>query len=297
MKLMLSLATAVLLAGSASSQILTEDFNSGVVPPTGWTYSSTNPLEQGWIPGIIDPSADHTGWAWHEDEYSSNGTSNSHLISPVMNLSSSLGTSMSFDGDTVFATYLANHPSSVGDGVSNVEVTTNGGANWTVVWTDTSTLSSFPTPESYSPCIDLSAWDGMTNVQVAFHFYGTYAQEWWVDNVVVESGGCGGSGSLHYAISGLVGGGTATLTVTNATAGGGVLLAYSLTGAGPTNTPFGPVDMSVPITQLPVLTANAAGTAAVSTGVPNRATGFTIYSQGADLTSTALTNSLALVVL
>lgn len=296
MKTILSFTAVALLAGSASAQILTEDFSSGV-PPTGWTYSSTNPIEQGWIPGIIDPISDHTGWAWHEDEFSSNGTSDSHLISPAMDLSSSLSTAMSFDGETIFANYLANHPNSVGDGVSNVEVTTNGGLSWTVVWTDTSTLASYPIAEAYTPCIDLSAWDGMTGVQVAFHFYGTYAQEWWVDNIVVESGGCGGSGSLNYAITGLVGGGTATLTVTNATAGGGVLLAYSLTGAGPTPTPFGLVDMSPPITQLPTLTADGVGTASLTTSVPGRASGFTVYSQGADLTSGTLTNSLAEVVL
>jgi hypothetical protein len=104
--------------------------------------------------------------------------------------------------------------------------------------------------------------------------------------------GDGPSGPI-YTITGLVGGGTATLTVTGATAGGGVLIGYSLTGAGPTMTPFGMVDMSAPITQLPTLTADAAGVASLSTGIPSRATGFTLYSQGADLASGALTNSLA----
>jgi hypothetical protein len=100
-----------------------------------------------------------------------------------------------------------------------------------------------------------------------------------------------------YSIIGLVGGGTATLTVTNATPLGGVLLGYSLTGAGPTNTPLGMVDMSVPIVTLPPLTADAAGVATMSTAVPVQATGFTIYTQGADLVSGVLTNSLAEVVL
>jgi hypothetical protein len=104
-------------------------------------------------------------------------------------------------------------------------------------------------------------------------------------------------GGPSYTITGLVGGGTATLTVTNATAGGGVLIGYSLTGAGPTNTPFGPVDLSAPITQLPTLTADGAGVATMSTGVPARASGFTVYSQAADLSSGLLTNSLAEVVL
>ncbi len=105
-----------------------------------------------------------------------------------------------------------------------------------------------------------------------------------------------GSG-LSYTIGGLVGGGTATLTVSGATAGGGVLIGYSLTGPGPTMTPFGLVDMSPPITSLPTLTANGSGVASMSTAVPGRASGYTVYSQAADLSTSALTNSVAQLVL
>lgn len=105
------------------------------------------------------------------------------------------------------------------------------------------------------------------------------------------------SNGLTYAITGLVGGGTATLAVTNASPGGAVLIGYSLTGAGPTMTPFGLVDMSAPITQLPTLTADAQGFASLTTGVPSRASGFTLYTQGADLTTGVLTNSLAEFIL
>jgi len=99
------------------------------------------------------------------------------------------------------------------------------------------------------------------------------------------------------AVSNLAGGSTATINVSNATAGGGVMLGYSLTGAGPTTTPFGLVDMSPPISVLPTLTADGAGLATLSTGVPPQASGFTLYMQGADLTSGVLTNSLAEVIL
>ena len=167
-----------------------------------------------------------------------------------------------------------------------MEISTDGGVTWAVVWTDTSQNNG----DTYSPSVDLSAYDGMSNVQLGIRFYGTWAQEWWVDNVLIDGSG---SGAPVYSATGLVGGGTATLTVTGATAGGGVLLGYSLTGAGPTNTPFGPVDMSAPITTLPTLTADGAGMASMTTGVPTRASGFTVYTQGADLTSGVLTNSLA----
>ena len=119
---------------------------------------------------------------------------------------------------------------------------------------------------------------------------GTYGSAFFDD--VDINGGCGGGGPV-YSITGLAGGSTATLTVDGATAGGAVLLGYSLAGAGPTMTPFGLVDISAPISQLPTLTANASGVASMSTGIPGRATGFTLYTQGADLASGTLTNSLA----
>jgi len=115
----------------------------------------------------------------------------------------------------------------------------------------------------------------------------------WFSNLcgVVEISGPG------LEVLNLVGGSTATINVSNATANGNVLIGYSLAGSGPTNTPFGPVDMSPPITTLPTLIASASGLASMSTGVPGRATGFTVYMQGVDLGSGNLTNSVAEVVL
>jgi hypothetical protein len=98
---------------------------------------------------------------------------------------------------------------------------------------------------------------------------------------------------LTYSVVGLIGGGMTTLTVQGATAGGGVLLGYSLTGAGPTMTTFGLVDMSLPILQLASLTANASGQAVLTTGIPAQASGLTVFSQAVDLVSGQLTNAIA----
>ena len=201
-----------------------------------------------------------------------------------MNLSSVGGTTLSFLTETDWVDYMAHNPFSVGNGVSTAEVSTDGGLTWTVVWTDNVLID-------YNPVVitlDLSAYDGMANVQVAFRYFGIDAHTWWIDNVLVD-GGTGPS----YSITGLAGGSTATLTVSGATAGGHILIGYSLAGAGPTMTPFGLVDISSPITQLPVLSTNGAGVASLSTQVPARATGFTLYTQAADLSSAMLTNSLA----
>jgi len=72
-----------------------------------------------------------------------------------------------------------------------------------------------------------------------------------------------------------------------------VMIGYSITGAGPTMTPYGLVDMSLPISVLATVTADAAGLASMTTGIPSRASGVTVYTQAVDLTSGNLTNSLA----
>ena len=155
---------------AAQSVALNEDF-SGAFPPTGWIQVKLGPNNSGWVGG---------GRAWHEDF--AGGNTENYLVSPPLNLTTYTQAFLHFEGETNYATYLANHPTSVGDGVSNVEVTTDGGTTWTVLWTDTSQASF----DTYAPTLDLSAYAGQNNVQVAFYFYGTFAQEWWIDNVIVD---------------------------------------------------------------------------------------------------------------
>lgn len=288
MKNILTPLAIAALAGSLSAQTtyLSEDFSSGV-PPTGWLHVNNNAgTGVGWIPAL-----DGSGRAQHEDEFAP-GTTDFTLVSPAMDLSAAGGVYLHFDGETNWANYLANHPSSLGDGVSTMEVSTDGGVTWAVVWTDTAQTSG----DTYSPTVDLSSYAGNASVQVGVHFYGTFAQEWWVDNVVVDDQ-AGTGGGLTYSITGLVAGGVANFAVSGATPGGTVLLGYSLTGAGPTATPYGSVDMTAPINTLASLTADINGDASFAPTVPGGAAGATLYTQGLDLASGTLTNSLAELVL
>jgi len=152
-----------------------------------------------------------------------------------------------------------------------------------------------PTGTVYSNAdLTVETWFGCRNTDIAGPFtQSVFSIRDWNGTINYDAGPSGPS----LSVANLVGGGIATISVSGATAGGGVLVGYSLTGAGPTPTPFGLVDMSPPINQLPTLTADAAGDAGMTTSVPARATGFTVYMQAADLTSSALTNSLAEVVL
>jgi len=94
-----------------------------------------------------------------------------------------------------------------------------------------------------------------------------------------------------------VGGTKATLSIANASAFGGVLIGFSFTGAGPTTTPFGVVDMSPPIKAGPFLTADLNGAASIEVFIPAYLSGTTVYTQAADLNSGKLTNSLAELIL
>lgn len=158
-------------AVAAQTVVLAEDFSSGV-PPTGWSHMSLGGT--GWIP-------DAAGRAWHEDE-SGGHTAENYLVSPAFDMSGLAAGYLHFDSEVKFSSYLANHPASNGDGVSNLELSLDGGATWQVVWTDTSQSDA----ARAGLTVDLNAFVGQPSVILALHYYGTYAHEWWVDNIQVD---------------------------------------------------------------------------------------------------------------
>ncbi|NQU49923.1 MAG: hypothetical protein HQ519_14820 [Planctomycetes bacterium] len=93
----------------------------------------------------------------------------------------------------------------------------------------------------------------------------------------------------------MIGGAVATLSAKDATPGGAVIGAYSLTGTGPTNTPYGFVDLSMPIHALPTMTADAAGNASYSRTLP-MAIGVTVWIQAVDVGSGEISNLLTQVI-
>ncbi|NQU50019.1 MAG: hypothetical protein HQ519_15320 [Planctomycetes bacterium] len=78
------------------------------------------------------------------------------------------------------------------------------------------------------------------------------------------------------------------------------VFAYSLTGPGPSGSPFGPVDLTPPITNLPPISCNADGTANLTMGALNpSASGMLVWAQAAELYAAGggqLSHSLALRV-
>jgi len=247
--------------------ILEEDFNAGVVPPAGWTTQNLNgSASAGWVASA--------GKAYHADELGV-GLCDNILATPAMDLSAETEAYVHFDTFMGYVSYLDSQ---------TVDVSTDGGATWTVVWSDTGLNNAGDT-------VDISAYAGLSSVMVGFHYVGDYAHNTSIDNVRVDNDSGMGGGGLTYAITPMIAGSPVTFSVTGAVPSSNVTLGYSLAGAGPITTAYGIVDMTPPISRFPTLVADANGDASLTVNVPANASGVTLYTQG--LNNGALTNSLA----
>ena len=97
-------------------------------------------------------------------------------------------------------------------------------------------------------------------------------------------------------VSNLVAGQIFSIDGTNFTATGAAVVGYSLTGGGPTTTPFGVADLSPPIRRLPALVADPSGAIQFSAPVPPGLSGTPIWFQAYDVQAAAISNGLAEVV-
>ena len=182
LRTLFSLLAALTLSTAAHTQTvyMSETFDN-VIPPTGWTHHDLNGAGSvGWIPGVNSAwMGNHVGWAWHEDEYGV--TAENRLESPVFSLSGATQAYLHFGAETNYSNYLANHPNSIGNGISDIQISSDGGLTWTTIWTDTSDVDG-----TYEPNLSLSTYLGSPSVQVGIYFFGDFAQEWWVDFVQVD---------------------------------------------------------------------------------------------------------------
>ena len=274
---------------NAQTTVLTEDFDLGIVPPAGWITQNLNNSTTFSEPWNTDVPYG-TLRAWHGDGGSADGQAENMLATPAMDLTGMTEAYFHMDIETNYVAYMAHVPGSFGNGVTTVEVSTDGGATWTVVWTDS--IDASEEDLVMARTADMSAYAGQANVMAGIHFSGDWAHEIWVDNVVVDdqSGG-GGGGGLTYAITPMTAGYPVTFSITGAAPNSNCIIGYSLTGAGPINTAYGIVDMSPPISTLANIPSNASGAASLTVNVPANASGVTLYTQA--LNNGVLTNSLA----
>ncbi len=99
------------------------------------------------------------------------------------------------------------------------------------------------------------------------------------------------------AVPTLLAGFSSYIQVFNTTPGDKVILGLSLTGAGPTNTPYGSALLTMPIHASPKLTADSAGEVNLNWNVPNSLKGLPAWFHAANITTGVLTNAETRTVL
>jgi hypothetical protein len=288
MKSLLSLIAATCCVGALSAQttVLTEDFNTNVVPPAGWTTQNLNAntmFSEPW-------NSDGLGRAWHGDGGSADGQAENLLVTPLFDLTGMTEAYVHMDIETNYVGYMAHSNPSYGNGVTTLEASHDGGVTWMVLWTDD--IDVLDEDVVLTRDIDISAHAGHTGMMLAIHFSGDWAHEIWVDNFAIDDqAGGGGGGGLTYAMTPMTAGYPVTFSITGAAPSSNCIIGYSLAGAGPINTAYGVVDMTPPISTLANIPSNASGDASLTVNVPANASGVTLYTQA--LNNGVLTNSLA----
>jgi hypothetical protein len=153
----------LLLAASSTAQtvVLQEDFRSCVVPPVGWSEANIG-IGAGWVDDTCE-------FAFHDDFQIA---SESQLISP----------SLDFSGLSEVWLHAVEVQTFAFATVRNaIQVSVDGGVTWADVW-----LSSSIDDGTYAIEVDLSAYAGLSGVKIAFDYVGFFANEWRIDQVVVD---------------------------------------------------------------------------------------------------------------
>jgi hypothetical protein len=200
-KIILSLS--LLLGTIAYSQtLLSENFNGGTFPPSGWTRSSTL-ANRPWGPSNVASTFPSSGSAAIAT-YSMNGTTSAaidysalnnvaHLVSPAFSLAGATAPVLKFNV-VVGWSYMIDQ--NAGDLLA--QISTDGGTNWTTLWTE-DTEPGFiddgdddPDTDLYNIVAvqkDLSAYTGQTNVMIRFRYSATDADAVSIDDVQVLANG------------------------------------------------------------------------------------------------------------
>lgn len=152
-------------AAWAQQTALDEDFESGVFPPAGWTEIN-NGATAGWELDLAGEEAEH-------DDYVAGLANDNRLETPPLDLTALTQVYLHATQDQVFPNFRD---------VNAVEVTLDGGLTYTTLYQENGV-----DPWSDVPLeLDLSAYAGLSGVQISFRYVGEYANVWRLDDVVVD---------------------------------------------------------------------------------------------------------------
>jgi hypothetical protein len=248
--------------------------NVGQLAPSVLSFSGTEALEMGLIPG----------------------TTNYHQVANAL--------IFALDGSTAVNTafelqvYQMGEELNADDGV----FVSLDGLEWVAVLTNWAHLTGGPLNERVwrkvsgdlaSSGLDLSGQYYLAISQADDFPYNSQ------DGVVIDDFCVGGTVvALHYEITNLVGGQVADLVVTGADPNSLVTFLYSRAGPGPVNTPYGLADVGSPYYSLATVDADQNGVARMQARVPPPFVGVMVWSQAIEVLGVngRFTNSLALTV-
>jgi len=165
---------------SPSAELLFEGFESGVMPPTGWTVVVNN--VQTWAIGTTAPF-EGTSNATCEYDASYSGTQDEWVISPVLDLTTG-GTGWVLDFAWNGSYYWSVDP--YDNCELEVWISTDGGATFpTMLWNEDS-YGVFTSWVWNQSSVSLAAYSAETNVKIAFRYYGYDGAQFSVDAVSIN---------------------------------------------------------------------------------------------------------------
>jgi len=176
---------SIILVSSFSgfSQILSEDFESGIFPPDGWTTSTLVPTRPwGLTTDIFNATGQATfdingigtaaiGWIAQDNV--------ADLTSPAFSLVGYGDAIFDFNVKIGFEYMVDPFP----NGDLEVQISTDG-SNWTTLWVEED-QGVFVDYETLSISLDLAAYLGEANVQVRFLYSGNDADSLSVDDIMI----------------------------------------------------------------------------------------------------------------
>ncbi len=155
---------------------LSEGFDGGVIP-AGWSVETVSGASWKVYTGVEPCSIENrTGGSGPYAMVNSGceGPADTFLVTPTMDLSGRTSAAIQWANDYITDQF---EPS-----VVSVDVSDDGGSNWTNVWTRESNV-----PGPGHQIADMSFAAGHANVAVRFHYQGFFSRTWQVDDVKVGS--------------------------------------------------------------------------------------------------------------
>jgi len=164
-------------ASVIESELLNEGFESGAIPPTGWTHTITNSAFTWYIDnfspyeGVYNATLEYDPALVPQDEW---------LISPSFSLASATNGTLSF----AFSTSYFWHVDPNDNGDMFVKISSDGGTTWTDIWIEND-FGVFTSFVWYEVILDISAYAGQSDLKVAFEYVGVDGAQYSLDKIVV----------------------------------------------------------------------------------------------------------------